>query len=220
MSNARRVLGRSKGYLLSHLRAGYYALAYRAALPSRWRQRVLGQFWEDKAPAIHAEWGSGRHDYGVLGEILQRYQPARLLDVGCGSGRLFPLYQQCGVQQVTGVDVSDTALAMARDVLPAAELHRLGLTELNFPDNAFDFCVCNRVLQHIPPSDIRQVIGQLRRMCRVIYVNELAESDDMNEAFFMRRHDYRALFAEQGAACIENGSIGKQTYLIFGRPNT
>lgn len=220
MNDVQRTLGRSKGYLLSRLMVGFYALAYRAALPSRWRWQVLSQFWEAKAEAIHTEWGGGRHDYSMLGEVLLRYQPARLLDVGCGSGRLFPLYQQCGVKQVIGIDVSDTALAIARDVLPTAELHRMNLTELNFPDNAFDFCVCNRVLQHIPPSDIREVIRRLSRIGRVIYVNELTESDNVDEVFYMRRHDYRALFAEQGLECIESGSIDKQTYLILCLPTT
>lgn len=216
-SRVRQVLGRTKGYLLLRLRIGLYTLTYRTALPPRWRRRLLGRFWEGKAAAIHAEWGSGRHDYGMLGDILRRYRPARLLDVGCGSGRLFPLYQSCGVKHVVGVDVSDTALIIARDILPTADLHCMDLTELSFPDDDFDFCVCNRVLQHIPPRDIREVIGRLSRICRVIYVNELTESDDVDEAFFMRRHDYRSLFAAVGMTSLETGSIDKQTFLVFGR---
>lgn len=216
-SEWRWVPGRVKGYVLSHLKAGAYALAYGGLLPAAWRRRLIARFWESKAEVIHAEWGGGKEDYGALGEVLRRYRPDRLLDAGCGSGRLFPLYQQCGVGHVVGVDLSETALDLARRTFPNADLRRAGLTELDFADGSFDLCVCNRVLQHIPADDIRAVVGSLSRMGRRVYVNELTDSDRIDEAFFMRRHDYRKLFTEVGLDCLESGLIGKQTYFVFGR---
>jgi SAM-dependent methyltransferase len=211
-------LGRWKGYLLSHLREAVYALAYADLLPAPWRRHLIARFWEQKAESIHAEWGHGRHDFDVLRDVLRRYRPARLLDAGCGSGRLFPLYQECGIPHVVGVDVSETALEIARNTYPDAQLYHMELVELDFPPSAFDLCICNRVLQHVPPADIRNVIASLARVSRVVYVNELAESDGLEQTFFMHRHDYRQLFGEAGLSCLESGGIGQQTYMIFGSP--
>ena len=217
LQRGRRILGRVKGYLISHLKAGAYTVAYSGLLPATWRRRLIAQFWENKAAAIHAEWGSGRDDYAVLGQVLARYRPVSLLDAGCGSGRLFPLYQQCGVQQVVGTDISESALEIARHAFPHVELRCVSLTDLTFADNAFDFCVCNRVLQHVPPEEIRGVVSKLAHISRWVYVNELTDSDELDQAFFMRKHDYRTLFGDVGLDCLENGAIGKQTYFVFGR---
>ncbi len=216
LQRVRHSLGRGKGYLISHLKAGLNALAYGGLLPAAWRWRLIARFWEDNAAAVHARWGSGRDDYGTLGEILERYRPASLLDAGCGSGRLFPLYQQCGVRQVVGTDISEAALAIARRAFPRVDLRCIGLTELTFADNTFDFCICNRVLQHVPSSEIREVISSLARISRWVYVNELTQSDDMEQAFFMRRHDYETLFNDAGMIKVESGLIDKQTYAVFG----
>lgn len=217
LTNLKRRIGPVKGSLLSRGQAALYALAYGNILPKSWRQRLIARFWEQKAEAVHQEWGHERHDYEVLREILLKYRPRRLLDAGCGSGRLFALYQECAIPYVVGVDVSDTALAIARSAFPQVELHRVDLTELDFPEGTFDLCICNRVLQHVHPADISQVVHRLARASQLVYVNELTESDELDEAFFMRRHDYCALFAEAGMSCLERGAIGRQTYYVFGR---
>ncbi|WP_423224720.1 class I SAM-dependent methyltransferase [Candidatus Amarolinea aalborgensis] len=217
LTRGRRMAGRWKGALMSQMKAGVYALAYRGLLPATWRQRLIAQFWENNAAAIHAQWGSGRGDHAVLGEVLKRYAPVSLLDAGCGSGRLFSLYQECGVRYIVGTDISEAALEIARNDFPGIDLQCVSLQDLTFADNTFDFCVCNRVLQHVPPQDICAVVANLARISQWVYVNELTQSDDMAQAFFMRMHDYEALFGEAGMIPVENGLIGKQTYTMFGR---
>jgi len=217
LQKGRLVLGRVKGYLISHLKVGVYTLAYRSLLPASWRQRLIARFWEGQASAIHAKWGSGRDDYGALAAVMERYRPTSVLDAGCGSGRLFPLYQQYGVRRVVGTDISETALEIARRDFPQVDLRCASLTELDFAENTFDLCVCNRVLQHILPTEIRSVVANLARISRWVYVNEMTDSDDMEQTFFMRKHDYEGLFGEAGMSRIESGLIGKQTYAVFGR---
>lgn len=217
LQRGRRVLGRVKGYLISHLKASAYAMAYRGVVPAAWHRQLIARFWDDKAGAIHTEWGAGREDYALLGEVLARYRPASLLDAGCGSGRLFPLYQQYGVQQVVGIDISESALKIAQQAFPGADLRCIRLTDMPFTEVSFDLSVCNRVLQHIPSTEIRQVVAKLVDISRWVYVNELTESDEVQQAFFMRRYDYEALFGDAGMLQVERGLIGKQTYMVFGR---
>jgi SAM-dependent methyltransferase len=213
----RRILGLGKGYLLSVFAQARNSLAYNGLIPSGWGERLITRFWESSAEAIHGQWGSGRDDYLVLGKILDRYHPLTLLDVGCGSGRLFPLYAEKGITDFVGVDISEKALAIARDSFPDADLRRQGLIDLDFADDFFDLCVCNRVLQHVPEKDIHKVVQNLSRIGRIVYINELSESDEQNEVYFMKNYNYQLLFNKNGLDCLEKGSIGDQTYCVFGR---
>ena len=54
-------------------------------------------------------------------------------------------------------------------------------------------------------------------IARRVYVNELTHSDELDEEFFMFRHDYEALFAEAGLHRLESGPIGRQTYYLYGK---
>ncbi|MEZ4622850.1 MAG: class I SAM-dependent methyltransferase [Caldilineaceae bacterium] len=194
------------------------ALAYRTPTPVG--RAVVNRFWEEQAAIIHKQWGEENHDFAVLETIFaayaEEYQPLSVLDVGCGSGRLFGLYQQCGITDIVGMDISENALALAGARYPTIPTFQGKVEELEYPTDRFTFAICNRILQHIPPAAINGAIGKLCTICRMVYVNELTESDQLHEEFFMFRHDYQALFAEHGFRLWETGVIGKQTYSLYG----
>ncbi len=217
MSRLRKMAGRIKGYGISHLRYGLTFLAYRNLLPHIWSNRLISSFWEEQAVDVHRHWGQGTYDYAALRHIIARYQCKSVLDVGCGSGRLFPLYRQCGVQRVTGIDLSVTALSLARQADPDVELLQMGIEELDYPPASFDIAVCNRVLQHVPYTHIGVGIQKLCGICRYVYINEFGASDQLDPTFWMNRHDYRHLFQRSSFACLESERIGPQTYHLFGR---
>lgn len=195
------------------------ALAYRTHTP--WGRRVVADFWEDQAAIIHAQWGEESHDFAVLNAIIAQSvqpQPApAILDVGCGSGRLFGLYRANGIADVVGLDIAEQALALANERYPDVPTQQGKVEDLDFPADRFTLAICNRVLQHIPPNAIQQAIGKLCTIAQMVYVNELTASDQLNEEFFMFRHAYPALFAQQGLRLAESGQIGQQTYYLFKR---
>jgi SAM-dependent methyltransferase len=213
----RKMTGRIKGFGISHFRYGLSFLAYRNLLPRGWSNRLISNFWEERAIDIHARWGKGTDDYAALRLIIARYHCKSVLDVGCGSGRLFSLYRQCGMQSILGIDLSATALALARQTDPDVQLLQARIEELNYPPASFDIGVCNRVLQHVPQTHIGVSIQKLCSMCRYVYINELTASDQLNTMFWMNVHDYRCLFQQSGFTCLESERIGPQTYYLFGR---
>lgn len=191
------------------------SLAYRWPLPGS--QRFIRTLWEQQAALIHEQWGAEEHDYAILRTLLAQEQPQSLIDIGCGSGRLFKLYLQQQIPVSIGVDISAQALAIARQRFPQIPTHRERIEDLTFAANAFDLAICNRVLQHIPPHAIRPVVAKLCGMARSIYINELTTSDDLAENFYMVRHNYPALFGDHRFSVVAEGRLGEQTYQFYRR---
>ncbi len=87
---------------------------------------------------------------------------AAVLDLGCG----------CGVPtaailadrfRVTGVDVSDVQVERARKLVPRASFLRADMTEVEFPEGAFQAVVCLYSLIHVPLAAQRPLLRKLRR---------------------------------------------------------
>jgi SAM-dependent methyltransferase len=83
---------------------------------------------------------------------------ARILDAGCGSGRVLDELAQFG--DVTGVDLSRSAVAAAW--ARGHSVARARVEELPFADRSFDLVTCLDVIEHTP-DDLRA----LRELARV-----------------------------------------------------
>ena len=93
---------------------------------------------------------------------------ARVLDFGCGVGRLSAaLATRFG--QVDGVDVSSKMIAAARASVPLANAtfheNRAGDLSL-FAGGSFDFVLSLIVLQHIPPPHGLRYVSEFARVLR------------------------------------------------------
>jgi SAM-dependent methyltransferase len=100
----------------------------------------------------------------LLGARLERPE-LRLLDVGCGTGGFISWVREVASQAaLTGVDVSEEALRLARTRLPGVDLRLASASSLPFEDGAFDLVVLNDVLQHLREDDVEASLLELRRM--------------------------------------------------------
>lgn len=81
------------------------------------------------------------------------FTPKSVLDFGCGTGSAAPhLTEVLSPSSVTGIDISEQSIALARQ--------RFGSASVNFevlrsykPKGNFDLGFCNGVFHHIPPSE-------------------------------------------------------------------
>jgi SAM-dependent methyltransferase len=207
-----------KGSLLERETRALDTLTFKGWLPRRWADKRIAAFWERQASSIHEQWGRGDWDFELLGKIIQTHCVSSILDIGCGSGRLFPLYRRYGINRVLGIDISAEALAIARRDYPDVFAIQARIEEVALTNDSYDLIVSNRVLQHIPTTRINQVVKRLCTAGRLAYLNELSESDGLPQQFFMVRHDYETLFGVHGWQVIERGLLGNQTYLLFRAP--
>jgi SAM-dependent methyltransferase len=73
---------------------------------------------------------------------------ARLLDIGCGDGRLLAAAAAAGLS-VSGLEVARQPLAMAERAVPDADLRIGDAHELPFPDDVFDLVTLVQVVEHV-----------------------------------------------------------------------
>lgn len=206
-------LRRALGSLRFRAREAARAFWYRLPLPAS--RRYVRRLWDAQAEMIHATWGADEHDFATIGRLIADHGVQSVLDVGCGSGRLFGLYQARGVMRVLGVDISEKAVALARQRHPTIEMRVAPVEDLPIEGLRFDLAICNRVLQHVPPTTIKRVVARLARSAHRVYVNELSVTDGVPENFYMVRHDYVALFENEGCHLADEGLIGSQRYHVF-----
>ncbi len=121
-------------------------------------------------------WGEGFLSPGGADEVARLIADAdlsgaSLLDIGCGAGGIdLALVRNHGVGYVTGLDVEDTVLARARELIQAAALaHRIGTVKvapgpLPFPPGTFDVVFSKDSLVHI--SDKQSLMAEVFRVLK------------------------------------------------------
>jgi ubiquinone/menaquinone biosynthesis C-methylase UbiE len=115
-------------------------------------------------------WGQVPSDRPIEPEVLQLALDAvanaraggepRVLDLGCGDGRITAELGQAGAR-ATGVDPSSVAIERARAAHPELEFAEAA-ADLPFADASFDAVVCLHVLQHV--ADTQRLMSEARRV--------------------------------------------------------
>jgi SAM-dependent methyltransferase len=90
---------------------------------------------------------------------------ARVLDVGCGTGRWLERTREAGMVPV-GVDRTPAMLAIAAERLPGCLLAAAEAQRLPFADASFDGVFAVTVLQHIPWAEQAQALREMARVLR------------------------------------------------------
>jgi ubiquinone/menaquinone biosynthesis C-methylase UbiE len=78
----------------------------------------------------------------------------RILDLGCGSGRLIEILKDKKVKYI-GLDSSQKIIEIAKKNYPGYNFSVGEALNLPFPENSFDKVFCIRVLPHIPSDEFR-----------------------------------------------------------------
>src|SRR6185312_10464507 len=111
---------------------GYDELAPRFG---EWAARVEGDPWER-----------------FLDELAGRLAPgARVLDLGCGNGH--KIARLADRFELTGVDISEEQLRLARAEMPDGTFVHADLAELDFPAESYDAVTAFYSISHVPREE-------------------------------------------------------------------
>lgn len=109
-----------------------------------------------------AAFGSNEVQVGVVEGLLARLPPgARVLDLGCGTGRPTVAQLAAAGCVVTGVDISEEMLRLARARVPGATFVCGDILSVDFPEGSFDGITCFFVLLMLRRAEMD---GMLRRI--------------------------------------------------------
>ena len=90
----------------------------------------------------------------ALEELSRELWPgAPVLDLGCGAGVPATRWLADRGFDVTGVDLSENQLDLARKLVPEATLLKADMTELDFGSETFDAVVAFHSIIHVPRED-------------------------------------------------------------------
>jgi SAM-dependent methyltransferase len=162
----------------------------------------------------------GHGPVGKQAVQLMRVPPdARVLDVGCGSGwatRLLAGYATNG--QVTGIDISDEMIRVAREsssAVPNVDFEVAGADELPFTDNEFTHAFSMESLYYY--TDIPKALAEIHRVLRprglfVAVVDLYWENEATHQWIdelkipveLLSVDDYRGLFIDAGFVSIHD----------------
>jgi SAM-dependent methyltransferase len=161
------------------------------------------QFWETLYTTEDPWHYSGSYEqekYLRTLELAPKGQVGLALEIGCAEG-LFTEMLAPRVEQLIGVDISDTALARARDRcarFPHVSFACVDIAE-TFPQGSFDLIICSEVLYYVQDVvALRQIVGEIRAALSIggffLMANANSVSDDRTTSGFD--------FAEVGSAFI------------------
>ncbi|MFM8320938.1 MAG: class I SAM-dependent methyltransferase [Chloroflexota bacterium] len=133
---------------------------------SRLNQSAYDQLVETYAAANHAALPDGLAQ--MAGRLLEVIGPgARLLDVGCGTGRDLGWFLAHTLRPL-GIDLSVGMLGYARRALAPHPpgLAQMDMTSLGFPGAAFDGLWCCAALLHLPKALAPAALAEMQRVLR------------------------------------------------------
>lgn len=92
------------------------------------------------------------------------YKDTRLLDLGCGDGRLVPLWQSITGAEAHGLELSPQAVQTAQQMFPFIRYKEGDATQTGYDNAHFDIVVCQEVLEHI--EDQNKLLAECARMLK------------------------------------------------------
>ena len=101
--------------------------------------------------------------YPMFLDLLEVRPGTRLLDVSCGSGFLLAAAHERGLDAI-GIDLSDQAVRIAKQVAPAARLVVGAGEQLAFRTGTFDYVTCLGSLEHF--LNMGQGVQEMMRVAK------------------------------------------------------
>jgi len=107
---------------------------------------------------------------------VMKLKPKRVLDVGCGLGKMVTCLRELGVD-AWGVDWAQTL----KDDFGMKEKHFViaDAQKLPFPDNSFDVVISTDFFEHLQEEDVGTVFKEMRRVGGIVMAH-VAYKDVLN----------------------------------------
>ena len=108
-----------------------------------------------------------------------------ILDLGCGNGKNSAYIGDQGINiNVVGIDISETALKYARDLLPEGNFIKQSIgSQLPFPDHSFDIILDVTSSNSLSESEREVYLSEIKRLLKsggYMFLRALCKDGDKN----------------------------------------
>ena len=135
-------------------------------------------------------------------------EESRILDVGCGYGRILNELYQAGFKKICGIDFSQKMIEKAKRLYPELDLKTCG-TLFPFKDNTFDAVVLIAVLTCIVrDEDQYQMVGEIERVLKpggILYINDFLINKDARN--IERYNTFKPVYGTYGVFKLDEGAL-------------
>ena len=183
------------------------AVSWLSSRPTFWNlfRRILEFNFREEKRVI------GRELLPFASEARREGRRPRVLDLGCGTGELAPVFLKHGYEY-TGIDIAPERIAYARKTYRKGRFHVMDAGALRYPDGHFDQILVTGVLHHLSDDEVRRIVGEMQRVLRpggrALVMEDIALRGSMNllgalvhladaGAYIRRPHEYTPLFRPQ-----------------------
>lgn len=117
-------------------------------------------------------------------KIIKKYtnsKYAKILDIGCGTGKYGEMMQENGYK-VVGIDKSETQINQAKQIIEAYEGNAINLP---FEDKSFDICTMIIMIQQLSKEDRIKAFEEVHRILRTngILIIKTCSHEDLKYRF-------------------------------------
>lgn len=130
-------------------------------------------YWDGER---HLGYGGYNYDgrWRLVADVLRDHYGLKagdkVLDIGCGKAfLLYDLTQAVPGLEVVGVDISDYALAHAKEEVKPC-LHKASATALPFADQHFDLVISLNALHNLPCFELDLALREMQRVGKAHYL--------------------------------------------------
>jgi 2-polyprenyl-3-methyl-5-hydroxy-6-metoxy-1,4-benzoquinol methylase len=108
----------------------------------------------------------------------KKYRKAKIVDLGCGDGRLLSALKSKGYlnqKDSYGIDISEDRISYLREYLPEVKTIISDASDIKeLDDNKFDVVICSQLIEHVPSEDL--LIKEIKRLIKhdgLIYMSSV-----------------------------------------------
>jgi SAM-dependent methyltransferase len=142
----------------------------------------------------------------------------RILDWGCGCGRLTRWFADRGAGQYVGVDVDAENIAWCKENIQGADFETIGLyPPTDLERQSFDLVIGNSVLTHLTRETMEKWLAEIRRVLKPDSVALLSFHGDFSNAYLVSRYK-DAMLNILDTGCYDK-LIGKEMEGVLSDPD-
>jgi len=179
----------------------------------------MTEFWESAFQDKQTMWGFAPSDSAIEAlELFVKHGAKDILVPGFGYGRNAKVFTDRGLK-VTGIEISETAIALARQHYgESITIHHGSVGDMPFDKNLYDGVFCYALIHLLDKTEraklINDCFNQLRQGGQMIFVAistrtpSFGEGEKLDANYYKTRHGVKLFYYDADAVQQEFGKYG------------